>query len=93
LSWRIKSLLISLAANALFFAMWGVLGFGLVPGLYPAFLVCNALDPGNQPYAPACGGWHATAATTGGAITNVILYWLIIWAVAFLMTRRSAKAS
>ncbi len=91
MSWRIKSLLISLAANGLFLALWGLLGFGLVPGLYPALLCCNALDPGNQPYSAACSGWHATAAMVAGVIINIVLYWGIIGAAVGLIRKHSAK--
>jgi hypothetical protein len=89
--WRFKSLLISLGANALFWlAAWFWFIWPLMPGLYPAFSICGAFDPGNQPYVAPCSGWHSTVATTAGVIANILLYWVIIWSAGSLKGRRTA---
>ncbi|MFY9562537.1 MAG: hypothetical protein WAQ52_20075 [Terriglobales bacterium] len=89
MTWRFKSLLISLAANALFLlAAWSWFVWPLVPGLYPALSVCQVFDPGNQPYLAACSGWHSTVADTAGVVANIALDWGIIWIIGALKIRK-----
>jgi hypothetical protein len=80
-TWPVRSLVISIAANLVFWcAAWFWIVFPLMPGLEPAFKICDLFDPGIQPHVAACSGWHGTLAGSLGAILNVLLDWGLIWA-------------
>jgi hypothetical protein len=94
MSWRIKSLLISIAANLIFLAAaWFWIIFPLMLGVVPALEVCKLFDPGNQPYVAACSGWHGTAADMLGVILNIALDWGVIWAAGASFHSLSKRAN
>jgi hypothetical protein len=94
MTWPIKSLLISIAANAVFLAAaWFWFVFPLMPGLIPAFRICSVFDPGNQPYVAACSGWHGTAAAIVGVIMNIALDWGAVWAAGIPFRKHSRRTN
>ena len=84
--WRYKSLAIATAVNLLIAALVPVLGYFaaalLIPGAYPAFWLCNALDYG-------CRGSDEMAAWAAGWFLNVIFCWAAIWVVGAVCAKRS----
>jgi hypothetical protein len=84
MKWRYKALAISFVANVAVAASVPVLGLFsawlLIPGAYPAFWLCNSLDPG-------CKGRYENAAWIVGWLLNVIFCWAAIWIVGVLMQR------
>lgn len=52
----------------------------LMPGLEPAFKICDLFDPGTQPHVAAYSDWHGRLPKAQGAILNVLLDWGLIWA-------------
>jgi hypothetical protein len=93
MTWPIKSLLISIAANLVFLAAaWFWFVFPLMPGLVPAIKICSVFDPGNQPYVAACSGWHGTVAESAGVIMNIALDWGVVWAVRIPFQKHSQRS-
>jgi hypothetical protein len=81
MTWPAKSLLISAVANTFFLAAaWFWFIWPLMPGLASAFKICKVFDPGEQPHAAACSGWHGTVAASVGVFLNVGFYWVAVWA-------------
>jgi hypothetical protein len=74
--WRYRSLVISVAANSIVAGSVFVFGYFtawlLIPGAYPVFWLCNALDPG-------CNGGYESAAWALGWFLNTIIGWGVIW--------------
>ncbi len=92
MGWRLKSLLISIGLNVLFLmaaCVWII--WPLTPGLLPVFKICDFFDPGSQPNAPACSGWHGTVTEIAGVILNVGIYWLVIWSVGVSLRAASRR--
>ena len=85
--WRYKALGISVMANLVAAASVPFFGYFiawlLIPGVYPAFWLCNSLDPG-------CKSWPDDVVWMAGWFLNVMIAWLIIWCVGSIRLKRRA---